>query len=218
VTRTDADLLAIARQDPAAFREFYDRYAAWVHSWFSRQTGSDTAALDLTAETFAQAWLGLRRFRPRRDDDGARWLHGIAQNIARQYYRKQRVERKGRERLGITAETTFVDEGQVIPFFMLPALGGGSTLRGFSSWRFRDRHSLLLSAEWRVLVNRFLDTAVFYDAGKVTSHTSDLDLTDLKTDYGFGFRFHGPIATPLRIEFAKSNEGLQLVFSAKAPF
>ena len=115
-------------------------------------------------------------------------------------------------------ETTFVDEGHTIPFFMLPALGGGSTLRGFSSWRFRDRHSLLLSAEWRVLVNRFLDTAVFYDAGKVTSHTSDLDLTDLKTDYGFGFRFHGPIATPLRIEFAKSNEGLQLVFSAKAPF
>ena len=115
-------------------------------------------------------------------------------------------------------ETTFVDEGQVIPFFMLPALGGGSTLRGFSSWRFRDRHSLLLSAEWRVLVNRFLDTAVFYDAGKVTSRTSDLDLTDLKSDYGFGFRFHGPIATPLRIELAKSNEGLQLVFSAKAPF
>ena len=30
--------------------------------------------------------------------------------------------------------------------------------------------------------------------------------------------FHGPIATPLRIELAKSNEGLQLVFSAKAPF
>ncbi len=115
-------------------------------------------------------------------------------------------------------ETTFVDEGQVIPFFMLPALGGGSTLRGFSSWRFRDRHSLLLSAEWRVLVNRFLDTAVFYDAGKVTSRTSELDLADLKSGYGFGFRFHGPIATPLRIELAKSNEGLQLVFSAKAPF
>jgi surface antigen Omp85-like protein len=115
-------------------------------------------------------------------------------------------------------ETTFVDNGQVIPFFMLPALGGGSTLRGFSSWRFRDRHSLLLSAEWRVLVNRFLDTAVFYDAGKVTNRTSDLDFSGLKSDYGFGFRFHGAIATPLRIEFAKSNEGLALVFSAKAAF
>jgi hypothetical protein len=115
-------------------------------------------------------------------------------------------------------ETTFVDDTQAIPFFMHPALGGGSTLRGFSSWRFRDRHSLLLTAEWRVLVNRFLDTAIFYDAGKVTDRTSDLDLDGLKSDYGFGFRFHGPIATPLRVEFAKSNEGLALVFSAKAAF
>ena len=39
--------------------------------------------------------------------------------------------------------------------------------RLFSSWRFRDRNSLLLQAEWRIMVNRFLDTAVFYDAGKV---------------------------------------------------
>ena len=56
-----------------------------------------------------------------------------------------------------------------MPFFMLPALGGGSTLRGFPSWRFRDSHSLLMQAEWRVLANRFLDMALFYDAGKVTA-------------------------------------------------
>ena len=99
-----------------------------------------------------------------------------------------------------------------IPFFMLPALGGGSSLRGFPSWRFRDRNSLLLQAEWRVLVNRFFDTAIFYDAGKVTGRRSDLDLDGLKNDYGIGFRFHGPAATPLRIELAKSNEGLALVF------
>ena len=46
----------------------------------------------------------------------------------------------------------------------------------FSSWRFRDRNSLLLQAEWRIMVNRFIDTAVFYDAGKVAARTSDLDL------------------------------------------
>ena len=101
---------------------------------------------------------------------------------------------------------------------MLPALGGGSSLRGFTSWRFRDRNSILLQAEWRVLVNSFFDTAVFADAGKVTSRTSDLDLSRLKNDYGIGFRVHGPVATPLRIEFAKSNEGLSLVFSAQAAF
>jgi hypothetical protein len=107
---------------------------------------------------------------------------------------------------------------QVVPFFMLPALGGGSSLRGFTSWRFRDMNSLLLQAEWRVLANRFLDMALVYDAGRVAAHRSDLTNAPLKSDYGFGFRFHSPAATPLRIEFVQSNEGLSLVFSSKAAF
>lgn len=107
---------------------------------------------------------------------------------------------------------------QSIPFFMLPALGGGSSLRGFASWRFRDVNSLLMQAEWRVLVNRFVDLGLFYDAGRVANHRSDLTDAPLKSDYGFGFRFHGPLATPLRIEVARSNEGTALVFSAKPPF
>jgi hypothetical protein len=109
-------------------------------------------------------------------------------------------------------------DGQQTPFFMLPALGGGSSLRGYSSWRFRDRNALLLQAEWRVMVNRYLDLAFFYDAGKVTGPRSDLDLKHLKDDAGVGFRFHGPFATPLRIELAKSREGFALVFAASPAF
>jgi outer membrane translocation and assembly module TamA len=101
---------------------------------------------------------------------------------------------------------------------MLPSLGGGSTLRGYSSWRFRDRHSLLLQAEWRIIVNRYLDTAVFYDTGKVAARTSDLDFNDLKDDFGFGVRFHGLTATPLRVDLAKSREGFVVVFSSSAVF
>ena len=110
-------------------------------------------------------------------------------------------------------------DGQQIPFFMLPALGGGSSLRGFSSWRFRDQNSLLLQAEWRIMVNRYLDMAFFYDAGKVTARTKDLDLDGLKDDFGFGLRFHGPFATPLRVELARSRESsLSLIFSSSASF
>ena len=107
---------------------------------------------------------------------------------------------------------------QVIPYFMLPSLGGGSSLRGFSSWRFRDMNSLLLQAEWRVIANRFLDMAVLYDAGRVAARRSDLTDAPLKSDYGLGFRFHGPMTTPLRIEFVQSNEGFNIVFSSKAAF
>jgi hypothetical protein len=117
------------------------------------------------------------------------------------------------------AKTTADKGDQEIPFFMLPSLGGGSTLRGFSSHRFRDRNSLLLQAEWRIMVSRYLDTAVFYDAGKVTARTSELDFKKLKHDYGLGARFHGPFATLLRLELARSNEtGLAMIFAASPVF
>src|SRR5215210_6206915 len=101
--RTDADLLVAARKEPQAFREFYDRYAVWVRSWFQRQTGSESAALDLTAETFAQAWHSLRRFRDLAGGSGAPWLFGIARNLVRQYHKHKRIETAARERLGLPA-------------------------------------------------------------------------------------------------------------------
>jgi hypothetical protein len=109
-------------------------------------------------------------------------------------------------------------DNQDTPFFMLPALGGGSTLRGYSSWRFRDKNSLLLQAEWRIPINRYLDLAFFYDAGTVAPRMGDLDFKDLKDDFGIGTRFHGPFATPLRVEMAKSNEGLSFIFSTGPTF
>jgi hypothetical protein len=109
-------------------------------------------------------------------------------------------------------------DDETTPFFMLPALGGGSSLRGYSSWRFRDQNSLLLQAEWRIIVNRYLDLAFFYDAGKVAPRTEDLDFKHLKDDFGVGVRFHGPFSTPLRVELAKSREGLVFVFASSAAF
>ena len=116
-------------------------------------------------------------------------------------------------------QTAFEKDGQQIPFFMLPAVGGGSSLRGYSSWRFRDQNSLLLQAEWRIMVNRYLDLAFFYDAGKTVARTSDIDFDDLKDNFGFGVRFHGPFSTPLRVELARSSETrFSFIFSSSASF
>jgi len=116
------------------------------------------------------------------------------------------------------AQTTYDKSGQQIPFFMMPSFSGGSDLRAYSSWRLRDLNSLLLQGEWRANANRFLEMALFYDVGKVAARRSDLDLHGMKSDYGIGFRFHGAIATPLRIELAKGNEGYVLNFSASQVF
>ena len=115
-------------------------------------------------------------------------------------------------------QTTLGDEDQV-PYFLLPSLGSGSTLRGYSSWRFRDRHSLLMSGEWRWIPNRLaLDMALFYDAGKVTPTLNDISLKGLNSNFGIGARFHGPATTVLRIEVAHGREGTQIVVGSTAAF
>src|SRR4051794_18017651 len=72
-----------------------------MRAWFQRQTGSETAALDLTAETFAQAWNAAKRFRDLANGSGAPWLFGIARNLLRQYHKHNRIETAARERLGM---------------------------------------------------------------------------------------------------------------------
>ena len=112
-----------------------------------------------------------------------------------------------------------LDDADTVPYFLLPALGSGSTLRAYPSWRFRDRHSLLMSGEWRWIVNRtLLDMALFYDAGKVAPRREELNFKALKQDVGIGLRFHGPLTTPLRIDVARGSEGINLVFSGAAAF
>lgn len=115
-------------------------------------------------------------------------------------------------------ESTPDDDDQV-PYFLLPSLGSGSTLRGYSSWRFRDREAVLFSGELRWIPNRLaLDMAVFYDTGMVAPTLDAITADRFVDNYGIGARFHGPARTPLRIELARGREGTQLVFSASAAF
>ena len=115
-------------------------------------------------------------------------------------------------------ESTLGDDDQV-PYFLLPSLGSGSTLRGYSSWRFRDRHAMLVSGEWRWIVSRMaLDMALFYDAGMVAPTIDGIRLQSFVSNVGIGARFHGPARTPLRVELAHGREGARLVFAASAAF
>ena len=109
MNRTDAELLEAARNEPEAFRELYERYAAWMRAWFLRHTSSDSAALDLTAETFAQAWLSRKSFRDEAAGSALPWLYGIARNVARESARKDAVETRARRRLGLTMDLAAED-------------------------------------------------------------------------------------------------------------
>src|SRR5262245_36033932 len=97
--RSDAELIGAAESDAAAFGLLYDRHALEVYAWCRRRLA--WAASDLTAETFAQAWLSRERFRDERGGSAAPWLLGIARNVLRETIRRDRVETRARERLGL---------------------------------------------------------------------------------------------------------------------
>jgi RNA polymerase sigma-70 factor, ECF subfamily len=98
--RTDAELIRAARTDADAFGELYGRHARAIASWFAARTPAGIAG-ELTAETFAQAALSLKRFRDEAGGSAAPWLYGIARNVLRRSLERERVESSARRRLGL---------------------------------------------------------------------------------------------------------------------
>lgn len=178
----------------------------YVHSFVSAAIDSRTGPgfsrtgthLEATLHDYRQQNTGLWSFRR---------IDGVARQLIPILHGNWVID------LSVRASTTEADGGNQVPFFLMPDLGGGSDLRGFTSYRFRDRHALIATAEYRWYVQEYLEMALFYDAGKVVPRRGDLDFDGLKTDVGIGLRFHSPQATVLRIEVAKSREGLRLIFA-----
>ena len=131
--------------------------------------------------------------------------------------------------------TTDASAGQDVPFFLQHTLGGkghlrgvneqilGSdgteaTLRGFPSLRFRDRHLLLLQAEYRLPVWGPIDATLFVDAGTVASRRRDLEWRNLRRSYGFSLGVMRAGDTVARMDVGFGGEGVQVILSAGRPF
>ena len=48
------------------------------------------------------------------------------------------------------AVSTETGDGQLVPFFLQPSLGGSNSLRSYADFRFHDRNMLLVNAEARL--------------------------------------------------------------------
>jgi RNA polymerase sigma-70 factor (ECF subfamily) len=110
---SDAQLIAASLRDPEVFRDLYDRYAERLHSFLLRRTGSSDAAVDLTAETFAQAWRSRSRFRDRAGGSAGPWLFAIARRVLIRSVSKRRIETTMVQRLQV--ELSAWDRDRVIP-------------------------------------------------------------------------------------------------------
>jgi RNA polymerase sigma-70 factor (ECF subfamily) len=96
----DEALLGLATRDPEAFAVFYRRHAEWTLRFFVRRTACRETAADLTAETFAQAYLSRSRYRQTGAPAEA-WLASIARHELAHFLRAAEVANRGRHRLGM---------------------------------------------------------------------------------------------------------------------
>jgi RNA polymerase sigma factor (sigma-70 family) len=99
--RTDADLIRASRTDAGAFRQLYDRYAERMYRFHLGRSRDADAAHDLTAETFAQAWLARTSFRDQAGGSAGPWLFAIARHVLSASVRRGRLERTACTRLGV---------------------------------------------------------------------------------------------------------------------
>ncbi len=102
--RSDAALLS---GDAVAFAAFYRRHEDAVLGYFLRRTRQADLAADLTAEAFARALEGRRRFDPERGEARG-WLFGIAKNLLAASLERGRVEDATRR--GLSLESLVLDD------------------------------------------------------------------------------------------------------------
>lgn len=80
------------------FGALYQEQSRAVVGYFLRRVGDPEIAADLTAETFASALAGAKRFDPARGEPAA-WLFGIAHHQLARYHRRGRVDDRARRRM-----------------------------------------------------------------------------------------------------------------------
>ena len=103
------------------------------------------------------------------------------------------------------------EDGQRVPFYFLPYVGGVDTVRSFNEFRFKDENALWLGAEYRWVVIKYASVVAFLDVGEVQRNWQDIDLEGMKRGYGFGVRAHTRTQTFARFDVGTGGgEGWQI--------
>jgi hypothetical protein len=172
--------------------------------------GSESASRFLVIEPFVE-FSSVDRAINRRSGGVYRLSASQYQDRERDLYSFRRWEADLRQFIGFEKDTrsialrawaasTTADDGSEVPFYLQPTLGGARSLRGYRSFRFRDRSALLLQAEYRWRINEFVHGALFYDTGAVAPSLKDIGR--LERNYGFGLRAGGRMGSAFRLDFS----------------
>lgn len=118
-------------------------------------------------------------------------------------------------------QSAAVDEGQgqLVPFYFKPTMGGSTSHRGFNDYRFRDDAVVYFNAEYRWEAFAGLDMALFSDWGTVASNIGRLRMGSLENAYGIGFRFNTYKSVLFRVDIGfAGGEGVKYFFKFSKAF
>ena len=105
-----------------------------------------------------------------------------------------------------------------MPFFEMPFVGSGDTMRGFENFRFQDKNALVGTVEYRYRIWPRLDWGLFLDEGQVAPRVRDFALDRFHTGYGVRL-FVWPSATfPISFDLGHSGEAWRLYVNFNAKF
>jgi len=148
--------------------------------------------------------------------------NGHANSFARSEYEAGLLVPLVRDYFGLmlrgVATVSHPDAGHRVPVMLASEIGSGRTVRGFRNRRFQDDARVFINAEYRWRPSRYLDMALFMDFGQVAPRLADVRLDTLERGWGVGSRFHGPSFMVLRLEAAKTRNGMNLIVSTSTPF
>jgi len=147
--------------------------------------------LDTDAGTYSHRQLGL---------EGQQFLPYLNQQRVVALFVKARFAYTGRD-------------DRVVPFYLLPDLGGNFELRGFNQYRFADSNAFMVALEHRWYAFSGLEMALFVDAGKTVPEKGRVDFSGLKYSGGIGLRARVRGAVVLRMDVASGPEGTRWIWS-----
>ncbi|MDX5321955.1 MAG: outer membrane protein assembly factor, partial [Bacteroidota bacterium] len=109
-------------------------------------------------------------------------------------YNRYTVEYRGFKKLGEKSVLALNVIGQFtsgqVPFLDLPRVGSDQLLRGYASYRYRDRHRTAMQVEYRFPLFWRLGAVAFAGLGDVYDSPKDVSMSSLKYSYGGGLRLN----------------------------
>ncbi len=107
---------------------------------------------------------------------------------------------------------TYTNNGNLVPFYLQPTVGGSDDVRGFAAYRFYGNNRAVANVEYRWEIFSGLDGAVFFDAGQAFDRRSEFAFKKFETSTGFGLRGNIRNITVIRVDVGISREAVRVWF------